>query len=281
MRPGASVGYLLARTSDTLADTPRIPPDLRKQHLDLFAQTVARNTEPPRWPTSLRNSISDPRERHLLECSSEVIGWLNDLPEAEAHLVREVVSTIISGQKLDLERFGNADRSHVVILADHEELEDYTWRVAGCVGAFWTRLGFVTMKESFSTTAEDSLLEKGVTYGKGLQLVNILRDLPNDLDAGRCYLPVKDPDNVEDLLAAHSYWCGRAEEWIASGVDYAGMLESSRLRAATVLPAKIAQRTLVALQGATWERLQTRIKIPRSEIYRLVLKSFFQPLAKK
>ena len=33
----------------------------------------------------------------------------------------------------------------------------------------------------------------GVRFGKGLQLVNILRDLPKDLRMGRCYLPVRDP----------------------------------------------------------------------------------------
>ena len=36
------------------------------------------------------------------------------------------------------------------------------------------------------------LLANGVRFGKGLQLVNILRDLPVDLRNGRCYLPAKE-----------------------------------------------------------------------------------------
>jgi len=276
MRAGASLGYLLARTSDTLADAAGVSHDVRRQCLGQFAQAVAGGAGVPRWPIYLLNSLPNRSERRLLECAGEILDWLKCLPEAEARLVREVVATIISGQTLDLERFGNADRDHVVTLCDDGTLEDYAWRVAGCVGAFWTRLGFLTMGNRFSTMPEDLLLEKGIAYGKGLQLVNILRDLADDLHVGRCYIPVGNPHDAEELLATHRHWSGRAEEWISSGVEYAELLGSRRLRAATVLPALIAQKTLFAIRSATWETLQTRIKVPRSAVYRLLLRSFFQ-----
>jgi farnesyl-diphosphate farnesyltransferase len=34
--------------------------------------------------------------------------------------------------------------------------------------------------------------QKGVRFGKGLQMTNILRDLLHDLRLGRCYLPYED-----------------------------------------------------------------------------------------
>ena len=37
--------------------------------------------------------------------------------------------------------------------------------------------------------AEARLFETGVRFGKALQLINILRDLPVDLRLGRCYMP--------------------------------------------------------------------------------------------
>jgi farnesyl-diphosphate farnesyltransferase len=276
MRDGASLGYLLARTSDTLADAASAPVDVRFHFLSLFAQAVAGEAVPPRWPVSLLNSIPNKKERRLLEGCGEILDWLKCLPETEARLVREVVATIISGQTLDLERFGRADRDNVVILSDDGALEDYAWRVAGCVGAFWTRLGFLTMRDRFSRMPEESLLEKGIAYGKGLQLVNILRDLTDDLDAGRCYIPVENPHDTGELLATHRHWCERAEGWISSGVEYAAMLNSRRLRAATVLPARIARKSLLALKLATWETLQTRVKVPRSAVYRMVFQAFFQ-----
>ncbi len=42
------------------------------------------------------------------------------------------------------------------------------------------------------------MLDHGKRYGKGLQLINILRDAGSDLRAGRCYFP-----NEELAMARH------------------------------------------------------------------------------
>lgn len=277
MRESASLGYLLARTSDTLADTVAAPLEMRISCMDHFRRALAEKTDAPRWPVTLLNAIPDPGERHLLECVGEIFHWLGSLSESEADLVREVLAVIISGQRLDLERFAEATREHPVALANEAALDDYTWRVAGCVGAFWTRLGFLTMGDKFSSAPPDALLEWGISYGKGLQLVNILRDLTVDLADGRCYLPVGDPQNHSELLDAHSHWLVKAELWVREGVCYSKSLHSRRLRTASILPALIAQKTLSSLRGATWEMLQTRIKIPRRDIYRSVFEAFLLP----
>ena len=275
MRGAASLGYLLARTSDTLADSADAPVEARLLCLDWFERSLAGDEGPPRWPLPVLNAVADPRERRLLESTAELFGWLARLPVGEAALVREVVGIIIGGQRLDLERFGGADAEHPVALADAAALEDYAFRVAGCVGAFWTKLGFLTMGEGFSRVPQDELLERGIAYGKGLQLVNILRDLPADLAGGRCYLPVADPHDTVRLLEAHREWVGRASGWVGEGFVYAAALPSRRLRAASVLPAMIARETLERLRDADWERLRTRVKIPRRRIYQALLRAFF------
>ncbi|MEX1049740.1 MAG: squalene/phytoene synthase family protein [Akkermansiaceae bacterium] len=279
MRGAASLAYLLARTSDTLADTAAAPVALRMECLRLFAAAVAGGRAAPRWPDSFLTTIEDPRERHLLELCGDLIHWLRALDRTEAALVREVVEIIISGQTLDLERFATASREQPVALPDDNVLEDYAWRVAGCVGAFWTKLGFLTLGGGFSTAGEDELLERGIAYGKGLQLVNILRDLPADLENGRCYLPVADPHNLPALLASHGRWLVRARAWAGEGETYAATLGSRRLRAATVLPALLARKTLGSLEGASWEDLQARLKIPRRAVYQALLQAFFMPPA--
>ncbi len=275
MRGAASLGYLLARTSDTLADSAAAPVELRLQCLESFRAAVAGHGENPRWPVSLLNAIPDSRERHLLEASGEVLRWLRRLPMEEALLVREVLEIIVSGQTLDLARFAEASQNHPVALPSDAALDDYAWRVAGSVGAFWTKLGLLTMGDKFSKAAEAELLERGIAYGKGLQLVNILRDVAADLAVGRCYLPVTDPGDREALLACHARWLIRADDWLANGETYAALLSSRRLRAATVLPAMIARATLEPLRGASWEILQTRIKVPRSVVYRSMIRAFF------
>ena len=267
MRGAASLGYLLARTSDTLADTAAAPADVRIECLERFGHAVAGTMAPPRWPLSFVNAIGDPRERRLLEESSALFTWLGTLPAGEAELVREVVAIIIGGQRLDLDRFAHADQTRPAVLPDDAALEDYAWRVAGCVGAFWTKLGFLTLRERFSAAPAHGLSDMGIAFGKGLQLVNILRDLPADLAAGRCYLPVADPHDTAGLLESHARWVRRAWEWVGSGFAYADTLHCRRLRAATVLPAVLARETLERLRGAAWEDLQTRVKVPRTRVY--------------
>jgi farnesyl-diphosphate farnesyltransferase len=267
MRGGASLGYLLARTSDTLADTATLPVETRLRHLERFREAVAGAAAPPRWPVCLLNALPDRRERALLESSDEIFDWLHSAPAAEAALVREVVEIIVSGQTLDLERFAAASRELPAPLADDAALEDYAWRVAGCVGAFWTKLGFATLGGKFSSAPEEDLLERGIAYGKGLQLVNILRDIPADLAVGRCYLPVADPRDRAELLVCHARWLERALDWVSEGLAYAATLPGRRIRAATALPALLARKTLEPLRGASWADLQRKNKIPRRVVY--------------
>jgi hypothetical protein len=60
---------------------------------------------------------------------------------------------------------------------------------------------------------------------------------------------------------------------VAEGRAYAATLGSRRLRAASVLPSLIADKTLALLQDASWETLQTRIKIPRRVVYRVLVEA--------
>jgi farnesyl-diphosphate farnesyltransferase len=271
MRGAASLGYLLARASDTIADTAEVTPDHRLAALESFRAAVAGETG--RWTADFIPQVPDPRERRLLERCDLLLQWLRALPPAEATLVREVVAIIISGQALDLRRFHDASAARPVALADDPQLDDYAWRVAGCVGAFWTKLGILTLGPAFSTTEPELLLQRGIAYGKGLQLINILRDLPRDLAAGRCYLPVADPADRGQLLRAHADWLGRTRDWLLQGVDYARSLPSRRLRAATLLPALIASETIELLDGADWSALEARVKIPRRRVHLLLAKA--------
>ena len=274
MREAASLAYLLARTSDTLADTAKAPLEDRMFCLSEFGLALVGEREISRWPLRLLNAVEDVGERHLLEISDDLLAWLGRLPTGEAEIVREVVGIIISGQKLDLGRFADAERETPVALEDDAALEDYAWRVAGCVGAFWTKLGFFTMGDSFSSVPASVLIEQGIAYGKGLQLVNILRDLPADLAMGRCYLPVADPLDSISLLEAHGRWLVRSAAWVNAGFAYAESLRSRRLRAATVLPAMIARETLERMRGADWKTLQGRVKVPRARVYLALVRAF-------
>ncbi|MCU0779675.1 MAG: squalene/phytoene synthase family protein [Akkermansiaceae bacterium] len=276
MRPATALAYLLARTSDTLADSATAEPAERLSALDAFAAAVAGSGRAPSWPPALTAGVKDPRERELLTRTVAVLAGVESLPAGQARLVREVVATIIGGQRLDLERFAPATAEHPVALPDEEALLDYAWRVAGCVGEFWTKLGFLALGDGFSNAGEDTLLPLARNFGTSLQLVNILRDMPADLATGRCYLPVADPTNRDALMAAHQLWVDRASDGVADGHHYAACLTLRRLRAASALPAMLADDTLRLLAGISWPALAARPKVPRRRVYQLVVRALLR-----
>lgn len=195
IRPQIGLAYLLARATDTIADTGMVPLDQRLAALRrLRAAILANSPEPHNRDheadfTALARQQGSPAERSLLERMSEALAVLRGFNAEDRQRVRDVLATITSGQELDLQRFQGASADRVMALQTDAELDDYTYRVAGCVGEFWTKM---CRAHVFPDDALDDarLLADGVRFGKGLQLVNILRDLPRDLRQGRCYLPM-------------------------------------------------------------------------------------------
>jgi farnesyl-diphosphate farnesyltransferase len=275
MQRAASLGYLLARTSDTLTDAVAAPVEDRLNSLQGFIGVVEGQGHSLQWSGKILAGTANPKERQLLGNTMRIIDALEKLPDHEGILVREVFTTITSGQIFDLNYFSHACTGNPLALPDDETLENYTWRVAGSVGEFWTRLGFLTLGDQFSNAPESELLPLGRNYGKGLQLVNILRDLPVDLAQGRCYLPVKNLLDHEELFSEYALWRNRASGWINDGLIYAATLRSRRARAGSYLPALLGKKTLDKLKDATWAELTARIKISRSEVYRSLVTAFF------
>jgi len=127
----------------------------------------------------------------------------------------------------------------------------------------------MTLKR-FSTIDHAQLMDWGANYGKGLQLINILRDLPNDLKAGRCYLPGVDPADTAALMAESERWRRQARVYLGDGASYARSLRSRRTKMASALPGLIGGLTLDLMDNSDWETLSRGIKIKRSEVYRCV-----------
>jgi farnesyl-diphosphate farnesyltransferase len=202
----------------------------------------------------------------------EWLGTIGGFDRAEILIVME---RIIRGQTLDLQRF--AEVEEVVALGTAAELEEYTYLVAGCVGEFWTRICLHHLPD-YSTIDAEPLRELGINYGKGLQLVNILRDLPADLRAGRCYLPedeLRAAGTSQRTLLEHpeagrpvfDHWHGRAQELLADGRRYIEALRPARLRIGCFLPWYLGVKTLALLVERPPLETPDRVKVPRSTVH--------------
>ena len=105
--------------------------------------------------------------------------------------VRAVLETIIEGQIQDLRVFPGEDEGKLAALETREDLDRYTYLVAGCVGEFWTEV-HVAHRPRLRHWDLEKMTALGIRFGKALQLTNVLRDIPRDLRQGRCYLPSHD-----------------------------------------------------------------------------------------
>jgi farnesyl-diphosphate farnesyltransferase len=232
----------------------------------------------------LARGCSFPAEKVLLQRVEEALGLLQELSEADRRLVREVLRVITSGQVLDLQRFSGGSEQSIIALETDAELDDYTYRVAGCVGEFWTRLCRAHLFPS-APLDENLLLNNGVRFGKGLQLVNILRDLPRDLRQGRCYVPrqvlatagltpsdLLSPENRARFQPLYETLLDRAEAHLAAGWDYTNTLPFGqfRLRLGCAWPILIGVRTLGRLRHENILDPARPIKVSRGELYALI-----------
>ena len=272
--------YLLARTADTIADTNQGEASERIHALERFrTRTIQGEGEIPDF-TSLAAMQEIPAEKELLEQVTLPVAALDSMNQVDKRIMRKCLKTIIGGQILDLERFGSLDEGEVQSLQTISELDDYAYRVAGCVGEFWTD---ITTTRTFSIDASERnrFFELAIRFGKALQYVNILRDIAEDLRLGRCYIPsdmmaeaglstsdLSEPSNFSKFEATYHSLLDDAADHFAAAVEYVGMVphRQYRVRLACMLPIIIGQRTLAMLRTANVLDPNERVKVDRTEI---------------
>lgn len=287
VREPIATAYLLARIADTLADTDALPVERRLEELRLLRDRIDSHHSAAVVLDAMAGSRTTAGERELLRWVENLINIVDTTPPETRDPIRNVLHTITTGQELDLVRFGAAGGDRLIALQTDAELDDYTYRVAGCVGEFWTK---VTRTHLFPEDWLDfkGLMTQGVRFGKGLQLVNILRDLPADLRQGRCYLPetaltqhslvpedLLDPANAARFRPLYLEYVARAEDHLTAGWHYTLALPYRllRLRLACAWPLLIGVRTLGLLRVGNVLDPSQRIKVGRRQIRSIMLRS--------
>jgi len=277
LREPIALAYLLARTTDTVADTAQISAIVRMETLKLLSngiQDTASREVVTKLVASFVSLQENENERRLLESLPDYLASLEATEHADRNDIRIVLEKITRGQMLDLQRFDTA--REIRALSSAADLDEYTYLVAGCVGEFWTRLCFRHVRK-FASRTEDEMLALGKRYGMALQLINVLRDAGSDLRAGRCYFPEHElsavhltPSQIlhepERFQPIYRTWLEKAKAGLECGMEYSRAIENRRVRTATVLPALIGARTLALLNAAGLMALHRTVKVPRSEI---------------
>jgi farnesyl-diphosphate farnesyltransferase len=289
IRDPIAVAYLLARAADTLADTRVLPPSERLAVLRLFQAQLSgpfSRTALEAIQARLQGCLTHPDETRLLQHMAPLFARLERCSDADRQRIERVVTTLTSGMIYDLSKFPMEESGELRALQTSQELDHYAYMVAGCVGEFWTQISVAHIPALRRWNCEH-YSQLGIRFGKGLQLTNILRDLPRDLRLGRCYLPLAvlreqgltpgallDRNNsgaAQPLLRE-----GRrlaVAHLVAAGEYVTGIPRRClRLRLAALWPLLIGLGTLERMAASRdWLDAKNVIKVDRRWVYKMML----------
>jgi farnesyl-diphosphate farnesyltransferase len=287
VRDQVGLAYLFARAADTIADTELIPRPRRLYFLNRFRDWVSEPARNGDAIKKLQEAILTPRsslgERILLERLEECGQILGSFSTEDQDRIREVVGILTKGMERDLVVFHGTTEQELVALKTLEELDQYTYYVAGCVGDFWTRLMYAH-RPALREWDVEKRAQVGIRFGKGLQLTNVLRDMARDLRSGRCYIPeslleeaglkpsdLLDPSMLVTFKPVLKRLLRIALEHLDQGWLYTMAIPQKelRLRLACVWPILFAVKTLQRVSvSADLLDPQVSIKMTRGEVYR-------------
>lgn len=176
--------YLLCRIADTIEDEPALDARQKRELSELFNAVLAQEETPQRFMASLhpllsRHTTED--ERELIRNTVRVVRITHSFsPRQRGALLRCV--RIMSRGMAEFQ-----EGSTLSGLPRMRDLDRYCYHVAGVVGEMLTELFCEHVPAIDPQRAK--LLELAVSFGQGLQMTNILKDIWEDRARGACWLP--------------------------------------------------------------------------------------------
>ena len=196
--------YLLCRITDTIEDEPALTALQKQAFSERFVEVVAGREEAGPFARELGASLSSSTtesERDLVANTDRVIRITRRFSSAQ-QIVLERCVRIMSRGMAEFQRNQTPDGLH-----DLPHLDRYCYHVAGVVGEMLTEL-FCDYSSEIKERRED-LLALSVSFGQGLQMTNILKDVWDDHRRGACWLPrdvfLKAGFELRSLPAEHGH----------------------------------------------------------------------------
>ncbi|UCF39932.1 MAG: phytoene/squalene synthase family protein [Gemmatimonadota bacterium] len=179
------VAYLLCRIADTIEDTPDIPPPEKDRLFEHFGRCLeAAGPDAELLSARFTDPVND--EQLLAREADAVLREFRRLPPPQQDAIRPWVQEMSSGMAEFVRR--TEDGTHLASLATVEELDRYCYYVAGTVGHLLTRL-FRLHDSSADPERYDRLDALATSFGLGLQLTNIIKDVADDRRRGWSFVP--------------------------------------------------------------------------------------------
>lgn len=199
--------YLLCRIADTIEDSNTLGLDEKKRFYAEFLAAIEGHGSAETFGTELASRLGDAAleaERDLVGNTSRVLRVTHSFGNIERAALARCVR-IMSGGMEEFQQGNVADG-----LRDLDHLDAYCYHVAGVVGEMLTDL-FCAYSPRIARGRE-TLSKLAVSFGQGLQMTNILKDIWDDRDRDMCWLPrglfAKEGFDLKALSQDNTPHCG-------------------------------------------------------------------------
>lgn len=245
LRPVVTNAYLLCRTADTIEDEVALSVEQKQLFHDRFVAVVEGRAPAEAFAADLVPMLSEttlPAERELIRETASVVQVTHDCPPRQRAALERCVRVMCSG----MPPFQRTAR--LSGLADLAELDRYCYYVAGVVGEMLTDLFCAYSPEI--DARRSALAPFSTSFGQGLQMTNIIKDLWTDRKRGVCWFP-------RDLFARYgvdlsTLTPGRDTAGFAAGVEELIGIAHAHLRNALTYTLAIPRRETGIRRFCLW-----------------------------
>ena len=184
LRTAVTSAYLLCRIADTIEDEPAIAAEDTYRFLQRFTRVVQGREDAGRFAREVLPRLSArslPAERELLGNTPRVMRVVERFEPRQRAAIRRCIAVMGHG----MHQFQRT--ASLRGLARTTDLDAYCYYVAGIVGETLTELFCGYSPQIERHYAE--LYALAPSFGQGLQMTNILKDVWEDRARGACWLP--------------------------------------------------------------------------------------------
>ena len=184
LRDAVGNTYLLCRIADTIEDDPELEVTEKSRFARSLLAVVAGTAETGPWARELAGALSSrtpAAERDLIVNLPRVVRQAHALNHGARRTVLRCLETMTEGMS------AFQARKSATGLPGIADVDRYCYHVAGVVGEMLTDL-FAQHAPAISGRRTE-MLPLAVSFGAGLQMTNILKDIWDDLERGACWLP--------------------------------------------------------------------------------------------
>lgn len=224
--------YLCMRSIDEIEDHPSLSPENKTRLLRLIGEHI----KDDKFSLS---PLFDSHSEQLPEVTVRLDDWLSLIPADISSTVRMFIAKMAVGMAAWTER-----NWHV---QTEDDLDDYTYVVAGLVGEMLSKL----WKWHDHIETDEKL---AVAFGRGLQAVNIIRNRSEDKERGVSFYP--HGWTQERMIDYAKNQLRKADEYIAS-------IQPKHIYEFCSIPLALAYGTLTVIEN-------NQEKLKRDEVIKIV-----------